>query len=104
MRLTIEEKTLEGFLDLELCVEDDEPEGDREDVVAGSAPKVVSEHVERIVVALLILDRWQMRSVAFAGDSAASVHPGRGRREDCVVHRHLLRRTRAALFVCRSAH
>ena len=52
MRLTVEKKTLECFLDLELCVEDDKPEGDGEDVVASSALEVVSEHVERTVVAL----------------------------------------------------
>ena len=89
MRLTIEQKTLEGLLNLELCVEDDEPEGDGEDVVAGSAPEVVSEHVERIVVALLILDRRQVGSVAFPGDGAASEHSGRVWREGC-AHRHLL--------------
>ena len=88
MRLTVKKKTLEGFLDLELRVEDDEPEGDGEDVVAGSAPEVVSEHVERIVVALLILDRGQVRSVAFAGDGGASEHSGRVCREGC-AHRHL---------------
>lgn len=57
MSLTVEKKTLKGFLYLELSVEDDKPEGDGEDVVAGSAFEIVSEHVERIVVALLILDR-----------------------------------------------
>ena len=77
------------FLNLELCVEDDKPEGDGEDVVAGSASEVVSEHVERIVVALLILDGRQMRSSASASDSGASENPGRVRREVC-VHRHLL--------------
>ena len=56
MRLTVKKETLEGFLDLELGVEDNEPEGDGEDVVAGSALEIVSEHVERIIVALLILD------------------------------------------------
>lgn len=57
MRLTVEKKTLEGFLDFELCVEHDEPEGDGEDVVTRSAFQIGSERVERIVVALLILDR-----------------------------------------------
>lgn len=57
MRHTVEEKTLKSFLDLELCVEDDKPEGYGEDVVAGSAFEIVSEHVESIVVAFLILDR-----------------------------------------------
>jgi len=45
MRLTVEKEALEGFLDLELGVEDDEPEGDGEDVVACSALEIVSEHV-----------------------------------------------------------
>ena len=89
MRLTVEKKTLEGFLDLELRVEDDEPEGDGEDVVAGSAFEIGSEHVERIVVALLILNRRQMRSSASAGGGSASEDPGRVGGEGC-VHRHLL--------------
>jgi len=57
MRLTVEKETLEGFLDFELCIEDDEPEGDGEDIVTRSASEVVSQRVERTVVALLILDR-----------------------------------------------
>lgn len=89
MRPTVEKKTLESLSDLELCVEDDEPEGDGEDVVAGSALQVVSEHVERIVVALLILDWRKMRSCASAADSAASEDPGRAGRE-VGAHRHLL--------------
>ena len=56
MRLTVEKKTVEGLLDLELGVEDDEPEGYREDIVTGSPLEIVSEHVERIVVTLLTLD------------------------------------------------
>lgn len=56
MRLTVEKKTVEGLLDLELGVEDDEPEGHREDIVTGSPLEIVSEHVERIVVTLLTLD------------------------------------------------
>jgi hypothetical protein len=57
MRLTVEKKTLEGFLHLELRVEDDKPEGNREDIVASSALEIVSKHVERVVVALLTLNR-----------------------------------------------
>ena len=100
IRLTVEKETLEGFLDLELCVEDDKPEGDGEDVVAGSALEVVSEHVERIIVALLILDRGQMRGSASARESAASVHSGRGWGESR-RRRHL---PRHFALVCRAAH
>ena len=57
MRPTVEKKTLEGFLYLKLRVEDDKPEGDREDIVASSPLEIVSEHIERAVVALLTLDR-----------------------------------------------
>ena len=89
VRLTVEKKTLEGFLDLELGVEDDEPEGDGEDVVASSALEIVSEHVESIVVALLILDGGEMRSRASAGGGNASEDPGRVWREIC-AHRHLI--------------
>lgn len=32
---TIEKKTLEGFLDIELCVEHDEPETDRKGIIGG---------------------------------------------------------------------
>ncbi len=32
---TVEEQTLEGLFDIELCVEDDEAEGDRECVICG---------------------------------------------------------------------
>ena len=99
MRLTVEKKTLEGFLDLELGVEDDEPEGDGEDVVAGSALEIVSEHVQRIIVALLILDWRQMRWSASASEGAASEHSGRGRGESrgrC----HLLPALRSRLPLC----
>lgn len=56
MRLTVKKKTLEGFSDLEFGVEDDESEGDGEDIVTSSSPEIVSEHGERIVVALLALE------------------------------------------------
>jgi len=100
MRLTVEKKTLEGFPDLELCVEDDKPEGDGEDIVASPAPEIISEHVERIVVALLVLDRRQMRSCASAGGGGAPEDPGRVWREIC-AHRHLDRSY--ALFSLRLA-
>jgi hypothetical protein len=77
MRLTVKKKTLEGFLDLELRVEDDEPEGYGEDIVASSSLEVVSEHVERIVVTLLTLDRGQVRSGASARCSRTPEDPGR---------------------------
>ena len=99
VRLTVEKETLEGFLDLELRVEDDKPEGDGEDVVAGSALEIVSEHVERIVVALLILDRGQMRGRASSSESAASEHSGRGRGESR-RRRHLLPALRSRLPRC----
>lgn len=57
IRLTVEKKTMEGFLDLKLCIEDDKSEGYGEDVVTSSALEVGSEHVEGIVVTLLDLDR-----------------------------------------------
>jgi hypothetical protein len=96
MRRTVEQKTLEGLFYLELCVEDDEPEGYGEDVVAGSALEVVPEHVERIVVALLILDWRQVRWGASAGKSAAPEDPGRARREVGAHRRLLPLRTRVA--------
>ena len=102
MRLTVEEKTLEGFLDLEFSVEDDEPEGYGEDVVAGSAFEIVPEHVERIVMALLILDRGEVGCSASARGGGASGDPGRGWREIC-AHRHLVPCVRSSRFVCRSA-
>ena len=88
MRLTVEKKTLEGFLDLELRVEDDKPEGYGEDIVASSSPEVVSEHVECIIVTLLTLDRGQVRSGASAS-GRTSEDPGRGLRE-IGAHCHLL--------------
>ena len=78
MRLTVEKKTLEGFLDLELGVEDNEPEGYGEDIVASSSLEVVSEHVERIIVTLLTLDGRQVRSGASASRSRTSENLGRG--------------------------
>lgn len=71
MRRTVEQKTLEGFLNLEFCIEDDKPEGHREDIVASPALEIVSEHVQRVVVALLALDWWQMRSGPPASGSAS---------------------------------
>jgi len=61
MRLTVEKETLEGFLDLELRIEDDEPERDWKDIVASSALEIAPEHVERVVVALLTLKMGWMR-------------------------------------------
>jgi len=43
---TIQEETLEGLLDIELCVEDDEAEGDRECIVAGVALEKVADGVD----------------------------------------------------------
>ena len=79
MRLTVEKKTLEGFLDLELRVEDDEPERYGKDIVTSPSPEVVPEHVERIIVTLLTLDRRQVRSGASASRSRTSEDPGRCR-------------------------
>lgn len=76
MRLTVEKKTVEGFLYLEFGVEDDKPEGNGEDIVAGSPLEIGSKHVQRVVVALLALDRRQMRSGASASGGGTSEHPG----------------------------
>lgn len=101
MRLTVEKKTLEGFLDLELGIEDDEPEGYGEDIVTGSSPQIVSEHVERTVVTFLELYRGKVRSGASAS-GRTSEDLRRGLRE-ISAHCHPLSLLAFATSLFRSA-
>ena len=72
---TIEEEALEGLLDLELGVEDYEPEADGEGVVGGAALEVVPDSRESSIVAFLG-EGGQMGDGAGAARGATPAHSG----------------------------
>lgn len=53
MRRTVAEKALEGSLDVEFRVEDDEPEANRKDIIASAASEEDTDSVDGLTVVAL---------------------------------------------------
>lgn len=65
-RRTVVQQALECLLHLQLGVEHDDPEADRERVVGYPSLEEAADSCERGVVRLLALERWQVRGRAGA--------------------------------------